>query len=614
MEVEGMNMNMEATKIKDNIYCIGSLNSNLKIFEVIELAETIGTYNSYMVKGSEKTALIETVGVKFFDEYMEKLKELNINVPDVDYIIINNTEPDHAGFIERILNINPNIKIVGSKSVIEFIKHILNRQFEYIEVKNGDELALGGKTFKFIDAEFLYRPNTVYTYLAEDKMLFNSAQSHGISEKTAIKTKKEEQNIIYRWKCTVCGETVEGTEPPVVCTVCGVATGSFVKLSDEIEKILIIGASAAGISAAEEVRKINKKCEITILSKEDIKGYDRAQLSKILSKNISLDALTIKNNLWFKENNINLYLNKEVSGIDIENKKIVLTDNSEIGFTKLIIASGAECTVPPIGGNDKKGVFTLRYIKDCVEIREYVKDKKYAAVIGGGVLGIETASELSSMGLEVTVIEMAERILPIHLDSQASLILEKLIKNAGIKIKKGALAKEIVGDDEAAGVLLEDGELIKADIVILSAGIKANSRIAQGAGIEIKEAIVVNDKMETSIDDVYACGDCCEHNGVNFALWNEAKEQGKTAGINSVGGKYVYEQIMPSISLNIFNISVLSTGDIGSDSDTVYQVNEIKDPNGKNYKKMYFSDGRFVGGIQIGDTYDQLYRVIDVCI
>lgn len=832
---------MKTLKLKDDIYWVGALDPNLKVFDIIMKTEFGTSYNSYVVKGSDKIALIETVKVKFFDEYLEKLKEINVDIMDVDYIIINHTEPDHSGSIEKILNINPKIKMVGSKTAIEFLKHIANKELQTIEVKEGDELSLGNKTFKFIDAKFLHWPDTMFTYLIEDKVLFscdafgehycldtvlqstiknyddfmkafdfyfksilspfkkfylqainkiekleidmictghgpvldedpwkiiklskeystevnpndgkvvvipyvsaygytkvlaeeigkgveetgikvelydmetydndevlsriywadgvlfgsptilgealepiwniltsmfspiynrklasafgsygwsgeavphiierlkqirmktfgegfkvrfkpsedqlysahdfgfqfgNAVQTCKVPENITIKTKNEEPNKIYRWKCTVCGEIIEGTEPPKVCPVCGVSSEYFVKLedavvgkiSDKIEKFVIIGASGAGMSAAEEIRKRNKESEITIFSKEDIKGYYRPQLSKMLSNDISLDVLTIKNDSWFTENNINLVLNKEVLKIDTENRIVVLTDNSEVEFTKLIIASGAECFMPPITGNDKKGVFTLRYIKDSSLIREYAKEKKYAVVIGGGVLGLETASELSNMGLEVTVIEMANRILPRQLDNPASLILEELVNVAGVRFRKDASTKEIVGDDKVTGVLLTDGEVIKADVVVVSTGIKSNSQIAQGTGIEIKRAIVVNNKMETGVPGVYACGDCCEYNGVNFALWSEAIEQGKSAGINATGDEYLYEQIIPSTTMNAFNSSVFSIGDIGSDQNTIYQVCEIKDPNSKNYKKMYFKEGLLAGGILIGDT------------
>ena len=431
-------------------------------------------------------------------------------------------------------------------------------------------------------------------------------------EKVEIKEEVVEQkddNKVYKWKCTVCSEIVEGKEPPEKCPVCGVGPEYFVKvevneeaeISGDKENILIIGASGAGMGAAVEIRKRNKASDITILSKESVIGYFRPQLSKMLSDDrVTIESMSIKNEDWFKKNNVKLLLNRVAAKIDAENKKVILEDNDELAFTKLIIASGAEVFVPPIAGKDKKGVFTLRYAKDGNEIKAYSKGRTTGAVIGGGVLGLEAANELRNLGLKVTVIEMADRILPRQLDHDASNILEQIVKNAGVTFLKGVGTKEIVGDEAVKGILLDNGEIVDAEVVIVSTGVKANSKIAENTGIEIKRAIVVNEKMETAVPDIYACGDCAEYNGINYALWSEAIEQGKTAGINVVKGNYTYSTIIPSTTLNAFDTSVFSIGDIGSDINTEYETYEQN--NRKNYVKLYFKNRILSGGILIGDT------------
>lgn len=413
-----------------------------------------------------------------------------------------------------------------------------------------------------------------------------------------------------KWKCTICGEIVEGDNAPDQCPVCGVAAEYFIKLEEENNiskefndeyRIVIIGASGAGMSAAEEIRKRNKKCSLIIISKEDIKGYYRPQLSKMLSSNIVPDSITIKDDKWYKDNDVKLMLNRVVAKIDVKNKKLLSIEGKELEYDKLIIASGAEVFVPPIPGRDKKGVYTLRYMKDLFEIKEFAKGKKTAAVIGGGILGLEAASELNNLGLNVTVLERNDRILNRQLDVNGSAILEDIVKEAGVTIRKFASSKEIVGDENVTGVLLEDGETISADLVIISTGVKSNCEFAS-PDIEVKKAIVVNNKMETNVPDVYACGDCAEFDGVNYALWSEAIVQGKAAGINAVGDEYIYEQIIPSTTLNAFNSSVFSIGDVGSKKEVDYEIYEAMEQDSKNYKKMYFINGILSGGILIGDT------------
>lgn len=425
-------------------------------------------------------------------------------------------------------------------------------------------------------------------------------------------SKQRDQNNagkISKWKCTVCGEIIEGAQPPETCPVCGVGPEMFVKVEEEEEaevvinkdeKIVIIGASGAGMGAAVEIRKRNPYCSLTIISKESVKGYYRPQLTKMLSnEKVSIESMTIKDDKWYEENNVNLMLDKIVTKIDSANKKIVLNDGKEIEYTKLIIASGAESFVLPFPGKDKEGVFTLRYVTDEKAIREYAKGKKTAAIIGGGVLGLEAANELKNMGLNVTVIEMVDRILPRQLDSDASKILEEAVKNAGVNFKKNVSTKEIIGDNSVTGILLDNGETVEADVVVISTGVRANSSIAEGNNIEIKKAIVVNEKMETTAPDIYACGDCAEYNGINYALWSEAIEQGKVAGINAAGGNYIYKAIVPSTTLVGFGTKVFSIGNVSAEPNSQYETYEYHDD--KNFKKLYFKSGNLAGGILIGD-------------
>ena len=274
------------------------------------------------------------------------------------------------------------------------------------------------------------------------------------------------------------------------------------------EKFVIIGASAAGITAADEIRKLDQNAAITMISKEEVKGYYRPRLSEMLSNDkISAEQITFKNDQWYADRKINLLLNQTVRGIDPVTKQVNLEDGTDIPYTKLIIASGAEVFVPPFSGRDKEGVFTLRHLKDMQNIKENAKGKKNAVVIGGGLLGLEAANGLKGLGLNVSVLEHNKRILPRQLDPEASSLLEEKVDKYGIKFLKNASTKEIVGTDKLEGILLESGETIAADLLIISTGVNPNTAFAKGTDLEIKRAIVVNEKMETSLADIYAAGD-----------------------------------------------------------------------------------------------------------
>lgn len=162
---------MKYLNVKNDIYWVGALDYNLRVFDIIMETPYGTSYNSYVVKGSEKTAIFETVKEEFFDEYVERLKSLNIDIKNVDYIVVSHTEPDHAGSIGRILDLAPKAKIIASSMALRFIKGIINRDFKSIQVCDGDSISLGNKNLKFFSVPQLHWPDTIYTYVEEDKTL-----------------------------------------------------------------------------------------------------------------------------------------------------------------------------------------------------------------------------------------------------------------------------------------------------------------------------------------------------------------------------------------------------------------------------------------------------------
>ena len=842
---------MNSLQLKKDIYWVGSLDPDLRIFDIIMQTEFGTTYNSYVVKGSEKTAVFETVKAKCFNEYLEKLKEI-INPASIDYIIVNHTEPDHAGSVEMLLKIAKSAKVVGSQSAIEFLQNIVNHDFDYIIVNHGDTLNLGNKTLKFISAPFLHWPDSIYTYLPEDKVLFtcDSFGSHysfpevlyskipkekekdymsallyyytaifspfkkyvleaiekikdfeiemiftghgpvldkdpmkivniykewstenfsklskkvvipyvsayGYTEQIANKIaegissvdnfeikkyninidnynslkpeimneiysaagvllgsstingdalppiwdlavslnpivhggktvsafgsfgwsgeavpnliqrldqirmnvvdgyqvrfkpsheelngafefgksfatyildgkvplrKKEEETVdsfintsgeIKKWRCLVCGEIFEGVAPPKVCPACGVGQEMFVMVEPEPissaiknsnQRIIIIGSGASGVAAAENARKYDSTATIEIYSEESVPPYYRPVISEYLSTDINSLNFYLKDENWYKENNIVLSLNKKASSIDKNNKAVSFSDGYFTTYDKLILANGSRNNIPPILGSDLNGVFTLRNKKDADLIKEYSKNAKNAVIIGGGVLGLETAAELYKSGINISVIERESRIFPRQLDEQGSSILESIIKNTSITLYKNRSTKKINGTDKVESVELDSGKVINADIVIISAGIKCNKEIAATASIKTNNGIVVNEFMETSEKNIYACGDSAEFDGIVQGLWATALEQGKVAGLNAVDNKTAYLHSIQPVIFNNLNTEIFSIGDIGTDLSKVYQISEYKDLKNKVYKKLYFYNDKFVGGILIGDV------------
>lgn len=199
---------MQTLQLKDGIFWTGVLDRDLKVFDIIMETEFGSTYNSYVVKGKEKTALIETAKVDFFDTYLEKIKEVT-EIEKIDYLVVNHTEPDHAGSVAKLLELNPNLTVYGSNGAINFLKEIVNRSFPSHPVKDNETLDLGGKTLQFIMAPQLHWPDSMYTYVPEDEVLFtcDSFGAHychdGVLRSTVTAEADYERALKYYFDCII---------------------------------------------------------------------------------------------------------------------------------------------------------------------------------------------------------------------------------------------------------------------------------------------------------------------------------------------------------------------------------------------------------------------------
>ncbi|MBQ6370678.1 MAG: FAD-dependent oxidoreductase, partial [Firmicutes bacterium] len=214
-----------------------------------------------------------------------------------------------------------------------------------------------------------------------------------------------------------------------------------------------------------------------------------------------------------------------------------------------------------------------------------------------GVLGLEAASEFLKTGRRVTIVEMAPSLMGRQLDETGSRFLKAAAEAKGARVITGANIQSI----EAGGVQLE-GEMIPAQLVILSTGTKANVQVLQTAGASAERFVNVNDHMETTLPDVFAAGDVAACNGVSIGIWNQAVEMGRVAGANAVGDSLVYEGITPAVSFTGFGIDLFALGDTGKKEGEIYKTIEVDDPRLLTYRKFYFLHDVFAGAVVIGDT------------
>jgi len=365
-------------------------------------------------------------------------------------------------------------------------------------------------------------------------------------------------------------------------------------------KILIVGNGVAGLSAAEEIRKRNKEANIHMITKENYYTYYRTQLSHFLSKDFNVEDIYMHPKNWYVENNIKVIFNEEVRSIDKNKQTIKLSNNEELVYDKLLLANGASSFIPPVEGRDKQGVFSLRGLDDLREIQEYAKNIDKGIVIGGGLLGLEAANSLNKLGIEIKVIEFFDRLLPRQLDNEGSKVLRKIVEEQGIKLLLGGQVENIYGENKVEGCKIKGGQDIETSLVLFSAGVRSNIQLAKDMGLEINRSIVVDKFMNTSEEEIYAAGDVCEFNGKSFGIWPIAIEQGKIAGLNMIGEKQEYEEIIPSNMLNVMGSKVFSIGDVGT-GEGEYESIKIERDKNNIFKKLFFLNGKLVGAILIND-------------
>lgn len=342
------------------------------------------------------------------------------------------------------------------------------------------------------------------------------------------------------------------------------------------ETIIIIGGVAAGAKAAAKARRQDPTANISIFTEENYISYSACGLPYYIEDVIKdSKKLLIRSPETFRDKeNIEINLNHRVIRINPNNKTIViqnLINNSinEVEYTKLLIATGAKPYIPKIEGTQLKNVFTLRSVTDGMAIKEHLNEMKKAVIVGGGLIGLEMVEAFSNVGLEVTLIEKREHILSVMDKEIATQVEEYLIKEKGIKIQNNTMLTAINGENtKVKSISTNKNETIEADIVLLSIGVTPEIELAKAAGIEIGKsgAIKVDYKMETSMKDIFAAGDCAEQmhiitgKPVWYPLGSTANKQGRVAAINMTGGHEGFRGVLGSLVTKVFDYTISKTG------------------------------------------------------
>ncbi len=364
---------------------------------------------------------------------------------------------------------------------------------------------------------------------------------------------------------------------------------------------LILGNGAAGFNAAKAIRERDATGRIIMVSEEPYPSYNRPMLTKSLVAGLEPEQIAMVDAPWYEENQVHQMLGKRVESVDTDARQALLDDGTKLRFTKLIYALGSECFIPPMEGSRLPEVAAIRRLSDVRRVETLMKSTGKAVVIGGGVLGLEAAWELKKAGLEVTVLEMAPSLMGRQLDESSGEQLKIIASKAGVVIRTGVNVEAIEGDGHVSGVRLKTGEVVEAGMVIVSAGIRANIELAKKMGLETKKGVVVNERMETSVSGIYACGDCAQYHDGNYGIWPEAVEQGKTAGANAAGDSLEYMPVPAALTFHGMNTALFAAGDNGRNPNLYYKTVEFRDMGKEQYRKYYFLNNRMSGVILMGD-------------
>ena len=370
---------------------------------------------------------------------------------------------------------------------------------------------------------------------------------------------------------------------------------------------LIIGAGAAGVSAAKEILK-NRKSEdqISIFTDEKYPFYYRPRLIECLSGEVEVEDIIINDQKWFEENNIELHLNEEIIEIDSQNK-LLKSKKDQYTYDKLLLANGSHCFVPPFSGVDLDNIFTLRTAADLKEINQAAEKAKKAVVVGGGLLGLEIAYNFAKAGLDTTVLEVAPYLLPMQLDQRGGDLLEEKLKQNNVKVVTDAATKGFNGEKSVEKVILEDRE-IEADLVLISTGVRSNTSLVENLNIDKNKGILVDSKMQTSNPDIYAAGDVAEFKDKIYGIWPPSLAQGRVAGTVMSGGQAEFDGYVPSHKLKVAGINVVSLGELNKDGDYAEEV--LAD--NESYVKVIKNKEEKIGALIVGQYSEQNQLLADI--
>ena len=373
------------------------------------------------------------------------------------------------------------------------------------------------------------------------------------------------------------------------------------------ENLVVVGNGMAGMRAVEELLKLAPDLyRITVFGAEPHPNYNRILLSPVLAGEMTIQDIVLNPLAWYAEHGITLRLGRTVAGINRARRTVVADDGSEVGYDRLLLATGSTPFMPPIPGRDLPGVISYRDIRDTTEMIDAAGRYRHAVVIGGGLLGLEAANGLRQRGMDVTVVHLMPWLMERQLDRAAADLLQASLEARGLKFLMERQTEALLRGESGrvVAVRFKDGLEIPADLVVVAAGIRPNTALAESAKLHCNRGIVVNDTMQTYDPRIYAVGECVAHRGIAYGLVAPLFEQAKVCANHLAHfGIARYTGSVTSTKLKVTGIDLFSCGDFMAEKGGVDAI-VLHDPGGGVYKKLVVRNDTLVGAVLYGDTAD----------
>ncbi|MDU2123405.1 MAG: FAD-dependent oxidoreductase [Clostridium celatum] len=363
-------------------------------------------------------------------------------------------------------------------------------------------------------------------------------------------------------------------------------------------RYVVIGASAAGISGAKTLRELDKDAEIVLISKDE-NVYSRCILHHYISNHRDVDALNFTSKNFFEENNITWMKGLEVKDVNDKEQTLNLSNGETLSYDKLLVCSGASAFIPPVPGlREGNNVVGLRNLDDAVLIKDQAKKVKNVVVLGAGLVGIDAVSGLLGQGLNISLVEMSNKILPLQLDKHASDVYEKKFTEEGVSLKLDVKAEKLLLDEDnnPKALLLNTGEEVACELVVVATGVRSNIAFMANSNIECDRfGLIIDAKGQTNIENIYGAGDVTGRN----PIWPTAVKEGIIAAHNMLGKEMIMTDFFGSKNtMNFVGVATMSLGMVEPEDETYVVETQIE---GDNYKKIIHKDGKIYGAIIQGD-------------